>query len=93
MFVEPEANETKTAIKTDPSAPARSAIRRHRTVRYNVRQRRANNADTLTRGVQQRRMLREFIRHRDRTRGSNARYDQREAEQMLFAAEQYVFSE
>ena len=35
MFVEPDAAESKIAIKGDPTAPARSAIRRQRTVRYN----------------------------------------------------------
>ena len=34
MFVEPDAAESKVAIKADPTAPARSAIRRQRTVRY-----------------------------------------------------------
>ena len=34
MFREPEATEHKSTIKTDPSAPARSTIRRQRTVRY-----------------------------------------------------------
>lgn len=35
MFREPEAAEPKATIKTDPSAHARSSIRRQRTVRYN----------------------------------------------------------
>ncbi len=34
MFVEPEVTESKVAAKADPSAPARSTIRRQRTVRY-----------------------------------------------------------
>lgn len=34
MFVEPDAAESKAAAKADPTAPARSAIRRQRTVRY-----------------------------------------------------------
>lgn len=34
MFREPEASVPKSIIKTDHSAPARSAIRRQRTVRY-----------------------------------------------------------
>ncbi|KAI9876426.1 MAG: hypothetical protein M1830_006529 [Pleopsidium flavum] len=34
MFREPEITESKAAIKADPSAPARSAIRRQRSVRY-----------------------------------------------------------
>lgn len=34
MFREPETTAPKSTIKTDPSAPARSAIRRQRTVRY-----------------------------------------------------------
>ncbi len=34
MFVEPEVTESKVTAKADPSAPARSAIRRQRTVRY-----------------------------------------------------------
>ena len=36
MFREPEAADSKVAIKTDPSAHARSSIRRQRTVRYNT---------------------------------------------------------
>lgn len=35
MFREPEAADPKITIKTDPSAHARSSIRRQRTVRYN----------------------------------------------------------
>lgn len=34
MFVEPEVAESKVTAKADPSVPARSAIRRQRTVRY-----------------------------------------------------------
>ena len=34
MFVEPDSQETKGVIKVDPTATARSAIRRQRTVRY-----------------------------------------------------------
>lgn len=72
MFVEPDANEAKTAIKADPSAPARSAIRRQRTVRYfpPVRDRPSSraHADSTSREIHQRRLLREFMRHRGRER-------------------------
>ena len=34
MFVEPEVTNSKATAKADPSAPARSTIRRQRTVRY-----------------------------------------------------------
>ena len=72
MFVEPDANEAKTAIKADPSAPARSAIRRQRTVRYfpPVRDRPSSRAqtDATSREIHQRRLMREFMRHRGRER-------------------------
>ena len=72
MFVEPDANEAKTAIKADPSAAARSAIRRQRTVRYfpPVRHRPSSRAhtDATSREIHQRRLLREFMRHRGRER-------------------------
>ena len=72
MFVEPDANEAKTAIKADPSATARSAIRRQRTVRYfpPVRDRPSSRAhtDATSREIHQRRLLREFMRHRGRER-------------------------
>lgn len=74
MFVEPEVTESK--VKTDPSAPARSAIRRQRTVRYTPHTRdrfhrdefrardqgmRTSN-EALSRELHQRRMLRYFSR-------------------------------
>lgn len=74
MFVEPEVTESK--VKADPSAPARSAIRRQRTVRYTPHTRdrfhrdefrardqgmRASN-EALSRELHQRRMLRYFSR-------------------------------
>ena len=72
MFVEPGANEAKTTIKADPSAPARSAIRRQRTVRSfpPVRDRPSSRAhtDATSREIHQRRLLREFMRHRGRER-------------------------
>ncbi|KAI4160289.1 MAG: hypothetical protein LQ342_005881 [Letrouitia transgressa] len=34
MFREPEVTETKSAVKADSSAPARSSIRRHRFIRH-----------------------------------------------------------
>ena len=76
MFVEPEVTESKVATKADPSAPARSAIRRQRTVRYTPHTRdrfhrdefrardqgmRASN-EALSRELHQRRMLRYFSR-------------------------------
>ena len=68
IFVEPEPAESKVATKADPSAPARSAIRRQRTVRYTPhgRDRPSSRAqsDTLAREAHQPRRLRDFIRHR-----------------------------
>lgn len=70
MFVEPDANEIHTAIKVDPSAPARSAIRRQRTVRYttHVRDRPSSRAhrDAVSRDFHQRRLMQEFMRYRGR---------------------------
>lgn len=72
MFVEPDVHEAKATIKADPSAPARSAIRRQRTVRYtpHVRDRPSSRAhtDAASREIHQRRLLREFMRHRGRER-------------------------
>ncbi|KAL8795700.1 MAG: hypothetical protein Q9195_001938 [Heterodermia aff. obscurata] len=73
MFVEPDANEAKTTIKADPSAPARSTIRRQqRTARHfpPVRDRPSSRAhtDATSRDIHQRRLLREFMRHRGRER-------------------------
>ena len=70
MFVEPDANEAKAAIKTDPSAPARSAIRRQRRYFPPVRDRPSSRAhtDATSREIHQRRLLREFMRHRGRER-------------------------
>ncbi|KAL8832676.1 MAG: hypothetical protein Q9191_000129 [Dirinaria sp. TL-2023a] len=69
IFVEPEPAESKVANKADPSAPARSAIRRQRTVRYTPhgRDRPSSRAqsDTLSRELHQPRRLRDFIRHRN----------------------------
>lgn len=87
MFVEPEAIEAKTTIKADPSAPARSAIRRQRTVRYtpHVRDRPSSRAhsDAVSREIHQRRLLREFMRHRDRES-----HQDREQELLMLEAEQ-----
>ena len=88
MFVEPEANESKATVKADPSAPARSAIRRQRTVRYtpNVRDRTTSRAhtDAMAREIHQRRLLREYMRHR----GLERRQEQdREQERLMREAE------
>ena len=88
MFVEPEANETKATVKADPSAPARSAIRRQRTVRYtpHVRDRPTSRAhtDAMAREIHQRRLLREYMRHR----GLERRQEQdREQERLMREAE------
>ena len=50
MFCEPDAVDSKANIKADPTAPARSAIRRRRTVRYNpnVRDRQSTLAALLS---------------------------------------------
>ena len=60
MFREPEATETKTNIKVDLSAPARSGIRRQRTVRY-----RRSPSSSRTHGITDRRALLEAIRRGD----------------------------
>ena len=66
MFVEPEAVESKPTIKTDPTASARSSIRRQRTVRYspNVRDHQVNLNSLLSRNQ---------IRSHGRTRPSPGR--------------------
>ena len=50
MFCEPDAVDSKANIKADPTAPARSAIRRRRTVRYspNVRDHQSTLAALLS---------------------------------------------
>ena len=77
MWVEPDAAESKTAIKADPTAPARSAIRRQRTVRYspNVRDHQSTLSNLLSRNqsrsqgrmraLADRRSLLEDIRRRE----------------------------
>lgn len=75
MFVEPEVAERH--VKADPTAPARSAIRRQRTVRYSPNTRGHQNPPSTSlprrrtsihgqqRQVDQRRSLLEDIRRRD----------------------------
>ena len=78
MYPDPDEAETKQpTIKTDPTAPARSAIRRQRTVRYspNTRQPsfhtissttyRPGSSHGRTRGSSDRRSLLEDIRRRE----------------------------
>lgn len=50
MYRDPGFPETKSVVKTDPLAPARSTIRRQRTVRYNphVRDRRSSSRSRST---------------------------------------------
>ena len=84
MFVEPEATKPKATVKPDPTASARSSIRRQRTVRYspNVRDHQSTlNAITARnqdrshgrmRMLANRRSLLEDIRRRDRSATSSA---------------------
>lgn len=84
MFVEPEAAESKTTIKADPTANARSSIRRQRTVRYspNVRDHQSTLNSLLShnrsrsqgrmRILADRRSLLEDIRRRDRSATSSS---------------------
>ena len=77
MFVEPEATEPKPALKADPTASARSSIRRQRTVRYSpnvrdhqstlnsLRLRNQNRSQGRERTLANRRSLLEEIRQRD----------------------------
>lgn len=83
MFCEPEATDSKTSVKADPTAPARSAIRRQRTVRYspNVRDHQSTFSTLLSRSqsrsqgrarvLADRRSLLEDIRRRDRSVNSS----------------------
>ena len=93
MWVEPDAAESKTAIKADPTAPARSAIRRQRTVRYspNVRDHQSTLSNLLSRNqsrsqgrmraLADRRSLLEDIRRREpSTSQSPILDDQRDVE-------------
>ena len=82
MYCEPDATDSKAAIKADPTAPARSAIRRQRTVRYssNVRDHQSalsallshsqNRSQGPMRVVADRRSLLEDIRRQDRSAAS-----------------------
>ncbi|KAK4697169.1 hypothetical protein P7C71_g884, partial [Lecanoromycetidae sp. Uapishka_2] len=84
MFVEPDAAESKVAHKADPTAPARSAIRRQRTVRYspNVRDHQSTLSTLLSRNqsrsqgrmrmLADRRTLLEDIRRRDQSTAPSA---------------------
>ncbi|KAL9131033.1 MAG: hypothetical protein Q9217_000919 [Psora testacea] len=78
MFVEPDEAESKTTVKADPTAPARSSIRRQRTVRYSAgtrahlqassssNTRRQVNSNSRRRQLADRRYLLEDIRLRNR---------------------------
>ncbi|KAL9045919.1 MAG: hypothetical protein Q9214_001124 [Letrouitia sp. 1 TL-2023] len=65
MFREPEVTETKSAVKADSSAPARSSIRRHRFIRY-PRDRSSSSSSSHSRPHRSdnRRALLEAIRRR-----------------------------
>ena len=83
MFCEPDAVESKTSIKADPTVPARSAIRRRRAVRYspNVRDHQSTLAALSSysqhrshghmRVLADRRSLLEDIRRQDRSATSS----------------------
>ena len=84
MFCEPDAvDSSKATVKPDPTAPARSAIRRQRTVRYspNVRDHQSNLSALLSqsrnrsrgpmRVLADRRSLLEDIRRQDRSATSS----------------------
>ena len=83
MFCEPDAVDSKATVKADPTVPARSAIRRRRTVRYspNVRDHQSTFAALLShsqhrsqghmRVLADRRSLLEDIRRRDRSATSS----------------------
>lgn len=83
MFCEPDAVDTKSTTKSDPTAPARSAIRRQRTVRYspNVRDHQTtlsallshsqNRSQGPMRVLADRRSLLEDIRRQDRSATSS----------------------
>lgn len=84
MFVEPEAAELRPTIKADPTATARSSIRRQRTVRYspNVRDHQSTLSTLLSRNqsrsqgrmrmLADRRSLLEDIRRRDQRAPSSS---------------------
>ena len=79
MFCEPDAVDPKSIVKADPTASARSAIRRQRTVRYspNVRDHQSTLSALLSHGqnrsqgpmrvLADRRSLLEDIRRQDRS--------------------------
>lgn len=83
MFCEPDAVDSKAVIKADPTAPARSAIRRQRTVRYspNIRDHQStlsallshsqNRSQGPMRVLADRRSLLEDIRRQDRSATSS----------------------
>ena len=83
MFCEPDAVDSKVTMKVDPTAPARSAIRRQRTVRYtpNARDhqsplsallsRSQNRSHAPMRVLADRRSLLEDIRRQDRSATSS----------------------
>ena len=92
MWVEPDAAESNTAVKADPTAPARSAIRRQRTVRHspNVRDHQSALSGLLSRNqsrsqgrmrvLANRRSLLEDIRRRPSTSLSATSDDQHDVE-------------
>lgn len=83
MFCEPDTLEVKATVKADPTAPARSAIRRRRTVRYspNVRDHQSTlgalqshsqrRSQSHMRMLEDRRSLLEDIRRQDRSAASS----------------------
>ena len=84
MYAEPEAAEAKTTSKADPTAPARSSIRRQRTVRYSpgtrMRQQsssssnphRSTSGSSRARHLVDRQSLLEGIRRRNRESNRHA---------------------
>ena len=85
MFAEPEAADLKTTAKADPAAPARSSIRRQRTIRYSpstrvyrqtpssLSPRRPASGSSRARQLADRRSLLEDIRRRNRDANTNHR--------------------
>ncbi|MCJ1361573.1 hypothetical protein MMC16_000673 [Acarospora aff. strigata] len=71
MFREPEVPDSKAAIKADPSAPARSAIRRQRSVRYPRDHAASSRPYSASRSAERRTLL-ELIRQDRDTPNPNA---------------------
>ncbi|KAL9006427.1 MAG: hypothetical protein Q9188_000832 [Gyalolechia gomerana] len=68
MFREPEAVEEKAVGKLDPTAPARSSIRRQRSVRYPARNHRDRTSSSRTRWHRHYERLLQEITDRERAR-------------------------